>query len=218
MKLKIVDPIRSMMARVQAKYHPPSSHFRAFRPDTFGNMGGSILPGEVLNPQGKGGFGDSPPAYVLVARYKSGFKPGQVPNPYGSKGYKGAGIKRPRKMKTKRVKEIMKRTIEHREIQEIARMYAKDAIEALGEMLTSETVADTAKIAAANTVFDRAFGKPMQTNLNASLNPDGKPNEIDGRELDKRIAETIQRVDSITKRTREKIVSPERPVDLRKLN
>ena len=169
---------------------------------------GVILPGECWNPTGKNGIEKDP--NVAVHKFGGLIK-------YYADKTKGVYMKSTvRKQKRTRVEvSIVK---EAREIQDIARRSAPEALKALDTILKSEVASDMAKIAAANTILDRGYGKSTQVNVNASVNTDGKPQEIDGKELDKRIISTLNRVEAITGRKREKIQSEERPADVRVLN
>lgn len=224
--MKLVNPIRSMRARAQALAREPNPKFkykmRGVKHNPHG-IGGPLVGERSPNPTGKGGFGDNPPDHVIAARYhatrkKGHFKPGNCANPWGRAGRKGAGVPKMEKTKTRRTPEGVSIVKEAREIKEMAAKCVPDAIKALHEIITSEVSSDMAKIAAANSVWDRGYGKPTQTNINATVDPDAKPNQIDDRELDRRVAEALERVESITTRTREKIAVPERSSDLRKLN
>ncbi len=104
------------------------------------------------------------------------------------------------------------------EVQERARLHALEAIDALAEIVRAKESNATAKIGATSLLFERAYFKPTRTIINANVNADGAPREITGDELDKRIRETIARVEGVGKRKREKIISEERPADLRKLH
>lgn len=110
------------------------------------------------------------------------------------------------------------------EIQAEARRYAVDALKALQEIVRSPISADVARISAAQTLLDRGYGRPTQTNVNATVNTDGKPQEITDQELNRRIEESLRAVEDITraagtpKRKREKIQSEDRPADIRKLH
>ena len=104
------------------------------------------------------------------------------------------------------------------EAQEHARLHILEAIDALAEIIKAEDSGATAKIGAASLLFERGLGKPTQTNINASVNTDGAPREITGDELEKRIRDTIARVEGISTRKREKIVSEELPAYLRKFH
>ena len=104
------------------------------------------------------------------------------------------------------------------DVQEAARQHALAAIEALAGIVKSEDANDTAKIAAADTLLSRGYGKPTQTTVNTNVNTDGKPKELDSASLDQRIRDTLDRLEGATSRKRQKITSEERPVDIRKLN
>jgi len=104
------------------------------------------------------------------------------------------------------------------EIQEEARKYGADALKCLREIVNSKLASDVAKISAAQTLLDRGYGRPTQTNINAAVGTDGKATEVTQQELDRRVAETIENIERLTKRKREKIESEERPTDIRKYN
>ena len=228
MKIKLVDPIRSMRARAQILSQPRNPNFRFGKKGHTNNPNGIGFPligdGTKANPTGKGGFGDNPSLYAIAARYKAsrykgGFKPGNCANPWGRAGRKGAGVPKMEKpKKSKRTPEGESIVKEAREIKEMAAKCVPDAIRALHEIIKSEVSSDMAKIAAANSVWDRGYGRPTQTSINATVDADAKPNQIDDRELDRRVGAALERIENITARTREKITVPERSADLRKLN
>lgn len=110
------------------------------------------------------------------------------------------------------------KTLTAPEIQDEARKAGVAAIKALRRIVKSKVASDLAIISAAQTLLDRGFGKPTQTNINASVNGDGKPSEVTEQELNKRIGEALRRVEGITKRKREKIKSPPRPADIRQFH
>ena len=107
---------------------------------------------------------------------------------------------------------------EAREIQELARRSAPEALKAIHEIITSEVSADMAKIAAAHLILDRGYGKSTQTNINATVDADAKAKDISAKDLDQRIGAALERVERITGRTRPKIKSEKRPSDIRVLN
>ena len=229
MKIRLVDPIRSMRARAQMLSQPANPNFRFSMKGRIHNPNGvglAIIGDKSLNPNptGKGGFGDNPSLHRIAARYKAvlskgGFKPGNCANPWGRAGRKGAGVPKMEKpKKSKRTPEGESIVKEAREIKEMAAKCVPDAIRALHEIIKSDLSSDMAKIAAANSVWDRGYGRPTQTSINATVDADAKPNQIDDRELDRRIGAALERVEDITTRTREKITVPERSADLRKLN
>ena len=119
--------------------------------------------------------------------------------------------------KLTKAERILGKGASSQEVQEKARQHALDAIEALAEIVNSDTASDNTKVSAAGLLFERAYGKAAQTNINANVNANA-PREIDGNELERRIREALEGIESITKREREKIISEERPPDIRKFN
>ena len=107
---------------------------------------------------------------------------------------------------------------ELREIQEIAKTHAPTAMKVLGELLTKPGTMDSVKIAAAAVIFDRAYGKASQTNINANIDANAKPSEASDKELDTRIDEAIKRVEALTGGKAKAPASKKRPPDLRKLH
>ena len=126
-------------------------------------------------------------------------------------------VKRAKKA-LKTVERVTKKTATLLEIQEAARKAGKYAISALEDIVRSRISTDVARISAAQTLLDRGYGRPTQTSVNATVNTDGKPTEVTQQELDRRIKETITRIEGLTKRKREKIEGEEPPADLRKYN
>ena len=148
--------------------------------------------------------------YITAIRHRTAAKPGEVRNPWGSRGKPASEYPEPT--------EQWKRHMEARKLTELCR---KDAEEVYGEVkkiLMSDTSADTAKLTAAQMILDRAYGKATQTQVNAQVNADGKTSEIDDSELTRRINDAVKRVEDVTKGTGEAVASAERPADLRKLN
>lgn len=91
---------------------------------------------------------------------------------------------------------------EHREIQAIARTHAVSAMNKLAEIVETSDHAQSV-IAAAQVIFDRAYGKANQTNITANIDANGKPQDVTSTELDARIAETLRRVEGLTGRAAE---------------
>lgn len=102
------------------------------------------------------------------------------------------------------------------EIQMKARKYTDHILEKMIEIATSEdaTVTDSARIQAAHFVYDRAYGKAAQTNINANMNTDGKPSEITGSALNKRIEALAKRVEELIGGGSTPPASEERPADV----
>lgn len=102
---------------------------------------------------------------------------------------------------------------EVREIQSLARSYAVQAMEKLADIVEN-SAQDSSVIAAAQVIFERAYGKATQTSINANIDANGKPTEVTSKELDTRIAETLKRVESLTGRAAEAETSEVRPPDV----
>lgn len=118
--------------------------------------------------------------------------------------------------KEKRVRIKLRETVakEQREIQELARKNADAVMKRMAE-IAQTSFNETAAIAAAQIILDRAYGKANQTNINASVDANGKETDISQKELDTRINQALKRVEAITGRTPEAPKGEERPVDLR---
>jgi hypothetical protein len=110
------------------------------------------------------------------------------------------------------------RAAEARDIQNLARQFAIPAIQAMVDILENPGSSDTNKLAAANTLLDRAYGKSPVTNLNINASLDSKPEELDVDALTRRVADTLKEVEKGLKRTSEEGESEERPTDVRKYN
>lgn len=100
------------------------------------------------------------------------------------------------------------------EIQNIARTHAAEAMRRLASIVNNSDQ-ESMVIAAASVIFDRAYGKASQTNINANVNADGKPSEISGKDLDQRINQAIKRVEDLTGGKAKAPKGKERPADIR---
>lgn len=110
--------------------------------------------------------------------------------------------------KVKRDKLRLTTAKEAREIQNKARTMADAAMDKLGSILNDPLAPAPAQIAAAQVILDRAYGKASQTNINASVDANGKANEITQKELDKRtddarreVEDVLRKLERITGRT-----------------
>lgn len=167
---------------------------------------GLPLPGDSKrNKTHKGGFGDNPTDKQRAARLRAGFQRGNNVNPYGKLGFKAAGIQKMAKKK-RRTSESESIVREAREITDLARKHAPDAIARLGKIIRKDNASEMAQIAAANSLLDRGYGKPTQ-NINQTVTSDGSAKEVDPGELDRRIAKLIDRIEGARGRTRKKIKS-----------
>ena len=175
---------------------------------------GYILPGEIMNPKGIGMF-LSPTPEFLVKRARYSARPGEVRNPYGRRG---SPVQSPPKRPRRRTRLQLKIVTELREVQEACKGSALDVIQAFKEIVANPTSTDQAKIQAGLALLDRAYGKAAQTNINASVDANGKTNEINAAELDKRIREALERIETATRGKAEAPKGEEQPADVRKLN
>jgi hypothetical protein len=107
---------------------------------------------------------------------------------------------------------------EAKDIQSLARRFALDAMKALADVLANPNSADTAKITAANAILDRAYGKAASTNLNVNANMDANPRDLDPADLDRRIADTLTRVENLTELATKEVKGERRIINLRDYN
>ena len=84
------------------------------------------------------------------------------------------------------------------DIQLEARKHTAQILEGMVDIATDPSEMSSARISAANFVYDRAYGKAAQTNINANVNTNGKPSEITGSALTKRIEATLKRIEELT--------------------
>lgn len=210
MKLRMVDPVKSLLTKLQNRHRPYNPYFR--NPPKKGEVRnphgiGLSLPGECNNPLG--------PRRVTIKMLKASYL-----NMVRMQQYNRDGRIRkvPKPKKPGRSPESLKAVLDARAIQEMARKHAPDAIKAMAEIVKSKVASDLAKISASNALLDRGYGKALQTSVNATVNTDGSAKEIDGEELDRRVKEVLGRVERITNRKREKIKSPEQPANIRQLH
>jgi hypothetical protein len=107
---------------------------------------------------------------------------------------------------------------ESRDIQDMARTMATAAMERAMDIIADPNSQDSAALSAAELILNRAYGKPNQTNTNLNADLNGKSTEVGSAELDKRITDTLKRVDAIAGRAEQAAKSKKRPADLRKLD
>ena len=86
---------------------------------------------------------------------------------------------------------VLRTTIarEAREIQDLARKHADQAMTRMAEIINNPNSPDNIAVAAAEVIFNRAYGKPNQLNTNLNVDANGKPKDVSGSELDQRIKE-----------------------------
>lgn len=171
----------------------------------------------------------------LTKRIAKGWpKPGEVRNPYGRSGntrkaqyrasyfnleYKKAPVEIEKKLKRKRIElQVQKaKALEAHELQQMARESATSVMDTLIEIAANKRAPEATRIAAANSVLDRAYGKASQTSITASVT-NGKATEIDSTELDKRIGNALKRVEELTNRKAKAGSGKKRPANLREYN
>lgn len=122
-----------------------------------------------------------------------------------------------KKEKRKRIRLYETVAREQREIQEMARKGAAAVMERL-QVIAEQSPNETAAISAALVILDRGYGKATQTNVNATLDANGKATDISGKELDARIQKVVERLEGITGRAPKAPKSEDKSVDLRKLD
>jgi hypothetical protein len=107
---------------------------------------------------------------------------------------------------------------EAREIQSLARTHASQAMRRMAEIINDPHSPDNIAVAAAEVIFNRAYGKPNQTNTNLNVDANGKHTEVSGSELNQRIAEALKRVEAIAGRAPKETKGKKQSADLRKLD
>jgi len=102
-----------------------------------------------------------------------------------------------------------------REITKIALNNAAKAMRVAVEVMDDPRNKGSERLAAVEIVLNRAAGRPTQTNINASVDANATPAEATGKELDQRIAETLERVERITGRAPKAKKRPRTALNLR---
>lgn len=115
------------------------------------------------------------------------------------------------KRKTKRERVAM----EFRQVQDEMRKNTPDALKTIHDILTNPVSRDADRLAAAQVILDRAYGKANQTNTNINVDANGNPTEVSDQELDARIKSTLERVESLTRGAPKAEERKEQPADLR---
>ena len=166
----------------------------------------------------------------LNALCKHAVPPGGVLNPYGMYGntrkqrYRITwfGLKpkpalREDALKRNRIKLQQKKALqlELHELQALARENATAAMRTLIEIAKNKRAPEANRIAASAVILDRGYGKASQVSITASVT-NGKADNLDSTELDKRISRALKRVEDLTNRTPKAGTGQKRPADLRK--
>lgn len=172
-------------------YTPHPNQLRALRQHT-------VPEGAVLNPYGY--YGRS-----FRSIYRLGYR----------KAYREESVQK--KRKRLELKEKKKVALEAHELMQLARQNATNAMKSLIDIVDDSRSPEAARIAAAQVIFDRGYGKASQTSFTANLT-NGKTNEIDSNELESRITKALKRVEDITGGAPKAAKGKKGPADLRKLN
>lgn len=155
---------------------------------------------------GRQGYGvKSPEAYKSCGRFRKGVRYPEREGTWPPKGVWGNPKAKPldeqaRKLKMKEEKRREAIRLSARDIQETAREYTEQALRVLADVMNNDQEAGPARIQAAQALLDRGHGKPTITQVNANLNADVKPSEIDATDLDKRIANALNRIEKLAGR------------------
>jgi hypothetical protein len=151
---------------------------------------------------------------------KGAFAPGNV-NGYPSlEAYLAAKPLIEEKKKLKELKQMKKEAMIKgaRNLQDLARDAAEEALEVIKAVMNDENAAPSARLQAAEMIHNRGYGKPLVTTINNNANIDMKPSEIDDTALDHRIRETLARVEQLTAREGKEATSQDRPTNIRLIN
>lgn len=117
------------------------------------------------------------------------------------------------RMRVVRSKEI---ALDYKEAQSLAQRLLPKAIEKAAEMFDDPDVSPLVKVKLLEMFWDRAHGKTA-TNVNVTTTTD-KPSELDAGSLNKRITETISRIEELTNGNAEEDTGKDRPTNLREYN
>ena len=144
---------------------------------------------------------------------------------YWRKGKKLKQVDGTMKLSNEKISEQRKRQLkvkltvakEAREVQDMARQTAVQALETIKDILMNGE-RDSDKLSAANMVLERAYGKATQVNVNDNVNRNGSSKEVGAAELDKRIETALGRVEELAGRAPKPSKGTQRPVNLRQRN
>lgn len=135
----------------------------------------------------------------------------------GIKAMKQQALRQHSKDIKRGLREKYRETVVHelRDIQEKARKNAVAAMDIAKEIMMNGEK-DSDRLAAANLVLERAYGKATQTNLNASVDANGSQKEVSTEELNQRIGKALRRVEELTGGTPKPPPSQNGPTYVRK--
>jgi hypothetical protein len=102
------------------------------------------------------------------------------------------------------------------DIRSLARAHTETALNTLAGIMKQEDAPPAARVAAANSLLDRGWGKPVQPI--DDVTDERKLNDLSSTELDARIADLLGRVESLAGGTAGEAQGKERSSDVRKFN
>ena len=110
--------------------------------------------------------------------------------------------------------------LEYKEMQEIARQNAEDAMQVYLDIMRDPETAPSVKLAAADRVMERAFGKTAQMNLNINTSIDSNPMDLSDADLTREIKAIVGKVKTIESggSQTEEVEGEVRPKNLREYN
>lgn len=151
---------------------------------------------------------------------KGSFLPGNVKGYVSLEEYLAAKPLIKEKKKLKELKQMKKEEMIKgaRNLQDLARDAAEEALEVIKQVMNDENAAPSARLQAAEMIHNRGYGKPLVTTVNNNANIDMKPSEIDDTALDHRIRETLARVELLTGRKEQENTGEKRPTNIRQYN
>jgi hypothetical protein len=140
-------------------------------------------------------------------------------NPFGHRGKAAYGYKaKPVKKPIPRTEEEIQIVRDAREIKELAAKHAPSAIKVIADIMNNPKTLDAVRLAAANALVDRGYGKSTQTSVTATVNADGKPSEVDDKTLDERIKSALTRIERVAGRETKPPPREKRSINVRKLH
>jgi hypothetical protein len=103
------------------------------------------------------------------------------------------------------------------DIRSLARSHGPAALKTLAGIMNEKDAPPAARVAAANSLLDRGWGKAVQP-VDATINDERSVNDLSSTELDARIAAILVRLESLAGGAPGAVEGEERSSDVRQLN
>lgn len=176
---------------------------------------------------GKSGYGVQRPTRAYIGRFRPRHEyPERVATQFKGGNWHGypsqeawlasknkrQGRKKMEEKKAKRREDVAK---EARDIQDLAREFSERAMRVAVAIMENPDAPDSARLQAVEMIHNRGYGKAPVVNTNLNVDMSAKPSELNAPDLDRRIAETLDRVERLTKREEQTSTGEERPTHLR---